>query len=330
MFDFNLNLSEEIDSSQIYDLIIIGGGPAGLSAGLYAARYKLNVLMIEKLFISGGQMAGTEWVENYPGFPEPVLGQKLDQDMETQAKSFGLKTLNASVDKADLFAYPKKVFVGDNIYKARSILITTGASPRKLGIKDEELYKGRGISYCATCDGPMYPDKKIAVIGGGNSACEESLFLAKYAKEITIIHHRDKLKADGAVIDKIKLEPKIQVRYNSQLSSIDFSNPDQKTIEIKNINDNTLEKMEIDGIFIFIGMIPNTKMFEDQLVLENGYIKTDCQMQTNIPGVFAAGDVIVKELRQVATAVGDGALAAYKINRYLENLTDNRVLGVNK
>jgi len=160
VLDFNLNIADETDSSQIYDLIIIGGGPAGLTAGLYAARYKLNTLMIEKAFISGGQMAGTEWVENYPGFPEPVLGQKLAQNMESQAKSFGLKIINAYVDSVDLSPKIKEIKSGETIYKTKSVLITTGASPRKLGLANEEQYKGKGISYCATCDGPMYPDKK--------------------------------------------------------------------------------------------------------------------------------------------------------------------------
>ncbi len=319
MLDFNLNIADETDSSQIYDLIIIGGGPAGLTAGLYAARYKLNTLMIEKAFISGGQMAGTEWVENYPGFPEPVLGQKLAQNMESQAKSFGLKIINAYVDSVDLSPKIKEIKSGETIYKTKSVLITTGASPRKLGLANEEQFKGKGISYCATCDGPMYPDKKIAVIGGGNSACEESLFLAKYAKEIIIIQNLDHLTADPIVIEKLKAEPKIKVRLNSTLRSFDFSNTLNRQILIEDSVSHQQETLLIDGIFIFVGMIPNTQLFENQLELDHGYIKTDHSLQTNISGVYAAGDVIVKELRQVATAVGDGALAAYKINKFLED-----------
>lgn len=319
MLDFNLNIAEETDSSQIYDLIIIGGGPAGLTAGLYAARYKLNTLMIEKSFISGGQMAGTEWVENYPGFPEPVLGQKLAQNMESQAKIFGLKILNASVDSVNLIPKIKEIRSGDTNYQAKSVLITTGASPRKLGLANEELFKGKGISYCATCDGPMYPDKKIAVIGGGNSACEESLFLAKYAKEIIIIQNLDHLTADPVVVEKLKKEPKISVRLHSTLKSFDFSDTQNRHILLEDLISHQQESLVVDGIFIFVGMIPNTRLFENQLELDHGYTITDQSLQTNIPGVFAAGDVIVKELRQVATAVGDGALAAFKINQYLES-----------
>ncbi len=319
MLDFSLNISSVIDKNKIYDLIIIGGGPAGLTAGLYAARYKLDVLMIEKSFVSGGQMAGTEWVENYPGFPEPVLGQKLAQDMEAQAKSFGLQMMNAQVDEVDLNGSVKKIRIGEDWYQSKTVLITTGASPRKLGFKEEDQFKGRGISYCATCDGPMYPDKKIFVIGGGNSACEESLFLAKYAKEITIIQNLDHLSADPIVVEKLQKEDKIKVMVNSSVQAFDFSDSEHKKIEIVDLKTDEKKWYEIDGVFVFVGMNPNTGLFKDQITLTNGYIQTDCSLQTNIPGVFAAGDVIVKELRQVATAVGDGALVAYKISKYLEN-----------
>lgn len=317
MLDFNLNISANSDKDKLYDLIIVGGGPAGLTAGLYAARYKLEVLMIEKAFVPGGQMAGTEWVENYPGFPEPVLGQKLAQDMEAQAKSFGLQIMNAHVDEVDLIGTIKRIRVGEDWYLSKTVLITTGASPRKLGFKEEELFKGKGISYCATCDGPMYPDKKIFVIGGGNSACEESLFLAKYARDITIVQNLDHLSADPVVVDKLKREEKIKVLVNSSVHAFDFSDPAHKKIEIIDLKTQERVWHETDGVFIFVGMNPNTDLFKDQLSLSNGYIQTDCSLQTNIPGVYAAGDVIVKELRQVATAVGDGALVAYKISKYL-------------
>ncbi|MCB5250268.1 MAG: FAD-dependent oxidoreductase [Candidatus Cloacimonadales bacterium] len=320
MFEFSLNLSQEIDKNQIFDLIIVGGGPAGLTAGLYAARYKLNVLMIEKSFISGGQLTGIDTIENYPGFAEPVLGSKLAQNMAEQAKSFGLKSINAFVDSLDLQKDIKEVKVGNDIYKAKTILITTGTSSGKLGIKHEDEYVGKGISYCATCDGPMFPDKKVLVIGGGNNAVKEALFIAKYAKEVIIIHSGEKLNAAVSNIDKLKDEQKIKVLLNSSVKAIDFSDLKNKTFEIENSSNNKVETITADGMFIFVGTTPNTSLVEGQLELEKGYIKTDCSLQTNISGVFAAGDVIVKELRQVATAVGDGALVAYKINKYLSNL----------
>ncbi len=319
MFDFSLNITDEISSEDLYDLIIIGGGPAGLTAGLYAARYKLNVMMIEKSYAIGGQMGSTEWVENYPGFPEPILGQKLAQDMENQAKNFGMKLLNALVEKVELKDTIKKIYIGDQIFKAKAVLITTGASPRKLGFPEEDLYKGQGISYCATCDGPFYPDKQLAVIGGGNSACEESLFLAKYAKNIKIIQLLDHLTADQIVIEKLNNNPKIEVFLNNKLEHIDFSDPQNRKISILNTITNDLQEIRVDGIFIFVGMHPNTELF-NELELFNGYIKTNASLQTSIPGVYSAGDVIVKDLRQVATAVGDGALAAFKINKFLETL----------
>ncbi|HPY97167.1 MAG TPA: thioredoxin-disulfide reductase [Candidatus Cloacimonadota bacterium] len=320
MFELNLNLAQEIDKAQTFDLIIVGGGPAGLTAGLYAARYKLNVLMIEKSFISGGQLTGMETIENYPGFAEPVLGQKLAQDMEEQAKKFGLKTLNAFVDSLDLQKEIKEVTVGDDIYKAKAILITTGTSSGKLGIKHESEFTGRGISYCATCDGPLYPNKKVLVIGGGNTAVKEAIFLAKYAKEVIIIHSGEKLMAAAPALEKLQEETKIKVMLNSSVKEIDFSDMNNKKFKIEDSSNKHTETIEADGMFIFVGTTPNTKLVEGKLELEKGYIKTDCSLQTDIPGVFAAGDVIVKELRQVATAVGDGALVAYKINKYLSKL----------
>lgn len=318
MFDFNLSLNSTVDTNTLWDLIIIGGGPAGLTAGLYAARYKLKVLMIEKQQITGGQMAWTEWVENYPGFPEPVLGKQLSQDMEKQAKLFGLQLVNESVNAVELKGKIKYITTDYATYQAKTVLITTGATHSQLGVPGEKENYGKGVSYCATCDGPFFPDKVVAVVGGGNSAVEESLFLAKYAKEVHIFQMLDHLTADAIVQDKAKLDPKLHFHYSTQIENIDFTTPTERKITYRNLVDNSLQTMVIDGIFIFIGMSPNTSLFQDQLALTNGYIQTDCHFLTSEEAVYAAGDVINKELRQVATAVGDGAEAAFRIYRYLE------------
>ena len=318
MLDFNLSLSDTADEGKIYDLIIIGGGPAGLTAGLYAARYKLETLMIEKSPVSGGQLANTEWVENYPGFPEPVLGKKLAKDMESQARLFGLKIINMEVQSVDLTGEIKTVTGGFQTLSARSILIATGSSPRKLGIPSEEEFAGRGISYCATCDGPFYPDKTLAVVGGGNTALEESLFLAKYAAQIHIVHRREEFSADPIILDRVKANPKIQLITNSVVDEIRFGQ-EPRTLVLKDTISGKKRKLEADGIFIFIGAIPNTGLFAGQLELEDGYIVTDRSHATSVEGVWAAGDVQAGALRQVATAVGDGALAAHRIHKYLSD-----------
>ncbi len=320
--DFNLSFTANANPEELYDLIIIGGGPAGLTAGLYAARYKLKTLMIEKMAISGGQLTSTEWVENYPGFPEPVLGQKLAKDMETQAKMFGLEVINEEVTKVELTGNIKQVHTPYAVWKAKTILISTGSSPRKLNVPGEDNYKGNGVSYCATCDGPFYPDKTIAVIGGGNTAFEESVFLAKYAAKVTIIHRSDSYKADQILQERVKANPKIELLPFYQVTHIDFDNPEGRQIILKNTQDDTEKIMKVDGIFVFIGNDPNTKLFEGQLELEGGYLVTDRSHKTSVDGVWAAGDVQAKALRQVATAVGDGACAAHWINKYVEEWSE--------
>lgn len=318
MLDFNLSADTNADPSGLYDLIIIGGGPAGLTAGLYAARYKLKTLMLEKAFAAGGQLTATEWVENYPGFPEPVLGQKLAQDMEAQAKLFGLQIVNEAVTQVELAGNIKKVRTDYNLWQAKAILITTGASSRKLGIRDEDQYTGKGISYCATCDGPFYPDKFVAVIGGGNSAFEESLFLAKYASRIILIHRSDNFRADKILQERVKANPKIELLTHTSVQEIDFREPGNKKLILMDLISQETRELEIDGLFVFIGNVPNTAIFEGQIDLEAGYIVTDRKHQTSLEGVWAAGDVEAKALRQVATAVGDGACAAYWIHKYVD------------
>jgi len=318
MLDFNLSVTLDADASQVYDLIIIGGGPAGLTAGLYAARYKLNTLMLEKAPVSGGQMTATQWIENYPGFPEPVLGQKLAQDMEAQARLFGLKIVNESARVVEFSGRIKTVTTDYNTWQAYTILICTGSSPRQLGIPGEAEYSSRGVSYCATCDGPFYPDKVLGVAGGGNSAFEESLFLVKYARLIHIIHRSDLFRADPILQEKVKAHDKIRLITETVIEAIDFTNDAHRKLKLKNLKTGEESDLEVDGLFVFVGNIPNTKLFEGQLEMENGYILTDRVHRTSCDGVWAAGDVQVKSLRQVATAVGDGAEAAYRIYKYLD------------
>lgn len=321
MLDFNISLSANADSSQVYDTIIIGGGPAGLSAGLYAARYKLKTLMIEKAAVAGGQMVTTEWVENYPGFPEPVLGSKLAKDMEAQARFFGLEIVTEDVLSVKLDAPIKEISTLLNTWKAKSVLIATGASPRTLDVPGEKEFSGRGVSYCATCDGPFYPDKTVVVVGGGNSAFEESLFIAKYAAKIYIVHILDEFQADSILIERVKAEPKIEIIKNTQVKEFAFA-AEERRVLLKNLKTGEDSELKVDGAFVFIGAIPNTNLFKGQLNLEHGYIVTDRDHLTSQEGVWAAGDVEAKALRQVATAVGDGALAAYKINKYLDIQSD--------
>lgn len=321
MLDFNFSYTPEVSNDQTYDLIIIGGGPAGLSAGLYAARYKLKTLMIEKAPVAGGQLTATEWVENYPGFPEPVLGKKLAKDMEDQARFFGLEIVYEDVQSVELSLPVKEVTTLVNTWKAHTVLICTGSSPRKLGIPGEDEFSGRGVSYCATCDGPFYPDKTVAVVGGGNSAFEESLFIAKYAAKIFIIHRREGFSADPILVERVKANPKISLILNTEVAEIRFAQEPRKLL-LKNNKNGEHSELEVDGIFVFVGANPNTALFQNQVELSGGYIVTDREHGTSLPGVWAAGDVQEKSLRQVATAVGDGALAAFKIHKYLENLGD--------
>ncbi len=318
MLEFNLSMDSQADPNTIFDLIIIGGGPAGMTAGLYAARYKLNTLMLEKGIVSGGQLTSTEWVENYPGFPEPVLGQKLAKDMETQAKSFGLQIVTETVNSVELTGKIKTITTEYNTWRAKTILISTGASPRRLNALGEKEYAGRGISYCATCDGPFYPDKIVAVVGGGNSAFEEAIFLAKYAREVHILNRDDQIIADKIYQNRVAENEKISLSLNTTVEEIAFGDPNDKHLVLKDQDTGELKRLSVDGVFIFIGSIPNTGLFKDQIELEDGYIVTDRYHKTNLDGVWAAGDVQSKALRQVATAVGDGACAAHGINKYLE------------
>lgn len=305
----------------MYDLIILGAGPAGLSAGLYAGRAKLNCLIIEKA-VPGGQISSTSLVENYPGSIENPTGMSLAERMREQASEY-CKILSANVTKVELEGKVKKIHTKDgSIYEAKAVIIATGASHRNLDVKGEKEFASRGVSYCATCDGPFFTDLDIFVVGGGDSALEESLHLTKFAKSVTIIHRRDSFRASKIVVEKCENNEKIKFQYDSVIKEIKGDNQ-AKSIIIENVK--TGEEKELNsvgnqpiGVFIFIGYLPQTEIFQGQIEMENGYIKTDEDMKTNLEGVFAVGDTRVKKVRQMVTATSDGCIAAVIANRYLE------------
>lgn len=305
----------------MYDLIILGAGPAGLSAGLYAGRAKLNCLIIEKA-VPGGQISSTSLVENYPGSIENPTGMALAERMREQASEY-CKILSANVTKVELEGKVKKIHTKDgSIYEAKAVIIATGASHRNLDVKGEKEFASRGVSYCATCDGPFFTDLDIFVVGGGDSALEEALHLTKFAKSVTIIHRRDSFRASKIVVDKCENNEKIKFQYDSLIKEIKGDNQ-AKSIIIENVKTGEEKELKSDdnqpiGVFIFIGYIPQTGIFQDQIEMENGYIKTDEDMKTNLEGVFAVGDTRVKKVRQMVTATSDGCIAAVIANRYLE------------
>lgn len=305
----------------MYDLIILGAGPAGLSAGLYAGRAKLNCLIIEKAVL-GGQISSTSLVENYPGSIENPTGMALAERMREQASEY-CKILSANVTKVELEGKVKKIHTKDgSIYEAKAVIIATGASHRNLDVKGEKEFASRGVSYCATCDGPFFSDLEIFVVGGGDSALEEALHLTKFAKSVTIIHRRDSFRASKIVVDKCENNEKIKFQYDSVIKEIKGDNQ-AKSIIIENVKTGEEKELKNDdnqpiGVFIFIGYLPQTEIFQDQIKMENGYIKTNEDMKTNLEGVFAVGDTRVKKVRQMVTATSDGCIAAVIANRYLE------------
>ena len=305
----------------MYDLIILGAGPAGLSAGLYAGRAKLNCLIIEKA-VPGGQISSTAYVENYPGSMEDPTGMALAERMREQASEY-CKILSANVTKVELEGQVKKIHTKDgSIYEAKAVIIATGASHRNLDVKGEKEFASRGVSYCATCDGPFFTDLDIFVVGGGDSALEEALHLTKFAKSVTIIHRRDSFRASKIVVDKCENNEKIKFQYDSVIKEIKGDNQ-AKSIIIENVKTGEEKELKSDdnqpiGVFIFIGYLPQTEIFQGQIEMENGYIKTDEDMKTNLEGVFAVGDTRVKKVRQMVTATSDGCIGAVIANRYLE------------
>jgi len=303
-------------------LTIIGSGPAGLTAALYAARGNLNPLVIEG-FPPGGQLTLTTDVENFPGFPDGVMGPDLMNKFREQSEKFGAEIITGEVKEVDFSTKNFKLFLDNNtIINSKSVIISTGASAKMLGLEEESLLIGKGVSTCATCDGFFFRDQNVIVVGGGDSAMEEALFLTKFAKKVYIIHRREEFRASQIMLDRAKSNEKIEFILNSEVIKINNPNENKVTdVILKNNKTDKSSNMNIDAVFIAIGHIPNTSLFKNYLNLnENGYILTEEGTTTNIPGVFACGDVQDWEYRQAITAAGSGCMAAIDTERYLANL----------
>lgn len=304
----------------MYDLIIIGGGPAGLSAGLYAGRAKLKTLIIEKE-VAGGQISGTEAVDNYPASLRNATGMELSERMLEQAEEY-CEVVYDDVVEASLEGEVKTVKTSSKEYQAKSIIISTGAAHRKIGAKGEDKFAGMGVSYCATCDGAFYQDLDIFVVGGGEAALEEALFLTKYGRKVTIIHRREGFRASQTVVDKVKANDKIDFELNYVVKEIK-GDTEAKEVVVKNTQTGEEKILKSSdggpiGVFVFIGSDPQTKLFEGQIEMDKGYIVTNDEMKTNVDGVFAVGDTRVKRVRQMVTAAADGCIGAIMANNYLE------------
>ena len=301
---------------RVYDMIILGGGPGGYTAALYAARAGLDVLVLEKLS-AGGQMALTSQVDNYPGFPEGIDGFELGMKFQEQAQRFGAQTEYAEVRSLDLKAEPKVLHTSGGDFFARTVVIATGAGARKMGLENEERLTGRGVGYCAHCDGMFYRGKTVAVIGGGNSAAAEALFLSRIAKKVILIHRRDALRATKIYHEPLNKLENLEFRWNSAVTEL-VGEQRLSGIRVRDLISGEEELVPVDGVFVSIGRKPATGLVAGQLELDKaGYIVADETTKTNIPGVFAAGDVRTKPLRQVVTAVADGAMAVHFAQEYL-------------
>ncbi len=303
----------------VYDVIIIGGGPAGLGAAIYSSRARMSTLIIEKAGC-GGLIAITDNLENYPGFDKGINGFELTSKMEQQARTSGAEITYGEVVAIETDETLKKVILTDKTYITKTIIIASGSSFKKLGVQGEEEFIGRGISFCATCDGPFFKNKEVAVIGGGNSALQEALFLTKFASKITLIHRRNEFRAAKILQERVAAEPKIKIILDTVVEEITGTQTIEK-IKVRNVNSSAAEEIPVDGVFIFIGWTPNTKfLMNNKIALdEKGYILTDEQMKTAIDGIYACGDVRKKSLRQVVTAVSDGATASVSAHQYIES-----------
>ncbi len=308
-------------STPDHQLIIVGGGPAGLTAGLYAARGMVDAVLLEK-GATGGQVMQTDWIDNYPGFPEGLSGFDLSEKMTAQAKRFDLKVKQATVTKMDLVGPIKTIYLeDDSTLTSRAVIITTGARPNQVNIPGEDQYYGRGVSYCATCDAPFYRGKTVAVIGGGNTAVQEAEYLTKFADKVYVIHRRDTLRATKIVQEKAFANAKIEFVWDTVPTEV-IGDLLRGVIglAVKNVKTDETSTLDLDGVFVLIGIRPNMEMLPlDQLDNDQGFIHTNVEMQTSQPGVFAAGDIIYKNFRQVANAVGEGCVACLSAEHYLEN-----------
>jgi len=306
-------------ADKIRDMVIIGGGPAGLTAGIYASRALLDVVLLEK-GAYGGQMLTTASLENYPGFPDGISGFELADLMHKQAEAFGLGIEYKTVDRVSLDG---KLFIlesGPELIKSKTVVVATGAVPNKLGVPGEEKLTGRGVSYCATCDGALYRERPIAVIGGGDSAVEEALFLTRFASRVHIVHRRDQLRAVPLTSRRALSNERVTMEWNSVMTEV-HGDDEVKEITLKDVGSGKERSLKVDGVFIYVGITPSTKFVGDLVELdEDGYVLTDKNMAGSLPGLYAAGDVRSGSIRQVSSAVGDGATAANYAYKYLEDV----------
>ena len=310
-------MSEE----KIYDVVIIGAGPAGMTAAVYASRANLSTLMIER-GIPGGQMASTEAVENYPGF-DMILGPELSTKMFEHAKKFGAEYAYGDVTEIIDGDQYKTIISGKKQYKTRTIIITTGAEYKKLGVPGETELGGRGVSYCAVCDGAFFKQKNLIVIGGGDSAVEEGMYLTRFADKVTIVHRRDQLRAQKIIQDRAFANEKVDFIWNSTVKEIHEVDGKVGKVTLVSTQDGTETEVETDGVFVYVGMLPLTTPFAPLNILnEAGYIVTNEKMETAVPGIYAAGDVREKMLRQIVTATGDGSIAAQSAQHFIEELKE--------
>ncbi len=303
----------------IYDVIIIGGGPGGYTAALYATRAGLDTLVLEKM-AAGGQMNLTDQIDNYPGFDQGIAGYELGEKMRSGAERFGAKTKNTLVLSADLNASVKRIETSDGVFLGKTVIISTGADHRPLGVPKEADFVGRGVGYCATCDGMFFRNKTVAVVGGGNTAAGDALYLSRICKKVTLIHRRDTLRATKLYQTQLENTTNVELRYNATVTSL-LGEGRISGVELTDVNTKEVSTLELDGLFISVGQLPATDLFRGHVDLdENGYIVADETTRTNIPGVYAVGDVRTKALRQVITAAADGAIAAHFAEHYLQTL----------
>lgn len=307
---------------KIYDVVVIGAGPAGMTAAVYTSRGNLSTLMLER-GVPGGQMANTEDVENYPGF-DHILGPDLSNKMFEHAKKFGAEYAYGDVKEIIDEKEYKIIKAGSKEYKARAIILSTGAEYKKLGVPGEKELGGRGVSYCAVCDGAFFKGKDLVVVGGGDSAVEEGVYLTRFANKVTIVHRRDKLRAQQILQKRAFENEKIDFIWNTTIKEINEQNGKVGSVTLVSTENGSQSEFKADGAFIYIGLVPLTKPFEPLGILNGeGYIETDSNMQTNVPGIFAAGDVRDKSLRQIVTATGDGSIAAQSVQHYVEQLMES-------
>jgi len=300
----------------MYDLIIIGGGPAGLTAGIYAQRARLKTLLLEKEMV-GGQIAVSDVIENYPGFPS-ISGAELMEKFEQQARGLGLEIKLTDVIAVQKKGEEKIVKTSDGDLITRTVIVATGAKPRRLGIPGEKELTGKGVSYCATCDGPFFKGQKVLVVGGGDTAVKEAVYLSRIANKVYIAHRRDQLRAEKIIQEKAMSTPNIEILWSHILKEIKGKTGVEK-VALQNLKDNTVKELEVEGVFVFVGINPTTD-FVDVEKDKQGFIKTDQDMRTSVKGIFAAGDCRTTALKQVSTAVGDGAIAAFVAEKYIEEM----------